>query len=186
MRGSYTNDAVTLNYVEHRQGNAVVFLHPTPLDHRYWLPMIAQLPGVRAIAPVRAILPDFRGHGASELGANLPVGGFARVPDAPVLSMGQLAADVLALLDKLEIEKAVFAGCSIGGYVLLELWRRAPRAHAGAGLHLLQASGRWRTGTGQARREHRSGPRRRRKRISRHDGQHAPRRNLARADGPSW
>ncbi len=126
MRGSYTNNGVTLNYVEHGKGTLVVFLHPTPLDHRYWLPMIAQLPGVRAIAPVRAILPDFCGHGASELGANLPVGGFARVPDAPVLSMGQLAADMLALLDKLEIEKAVFAGCSIGGYVLLELWRRAP------------------------------------------------------------
>ncbi len=120
MRGSYTNNAVTLNYVEQGNGTPVVFLHPTPLDHRYWLPMIAQLPGVRAI------LPDFRGHGASELGVNLPVGGFARVPDAPVLSMGQLADEVLALLDKLEIEKAVFAGCSIGGYVLLELWRRAP------------------------------------------------------------
>ncbi len=120
MRGSYTNNAVTLNYVEQGNGTPVVFLHPTPLDHRYWLPMIAQLPGVRAL------LPDFRGHGASELGVNLPVGGFARVPDAPVLSMGQLADEVLALLDKLEIEKAVFAGCSIGGYVLLELWRRAP------------------------------------------------------------
>ena len=120
MRGSYTNNAVTLNYEDQGEGTPVVFLHPTPLDHRYWLPMIAQLPGVRAI------LPDFRGHGASELGVNLPVGGFARVPDAPVLSMGQLADEVLALLDKLEIEKAVFAGCSIGGYVLLELWRRAP------------------------------------------------------------
>lgn len=126
MRGSFTRDDAALNYVEQGSGTPVVFLHPTPLDHRYWLPLIAQLPGVRAAAPVRAIMPDFRGHGVSELGANLPIGGFARVPDAPVLSIGQLAADVLALLDKLEIEKAVFTGCSIGGYVLLELWRRAP------------------------------------------------------------
>ena len=40
--------------------------------------------------------------------------------------MAQLAADVLALLDHLEVPAAVFAGCSIGGYVLLELWRQAP------------------------------------------------------------
>jgi pimeloyl-ACP methyl ester carboxylesterase len=41
--------------------------------------------------------------------------------------MAQLATDVLALLDHLNLSRAVFAGCSIGGYVLLELWRRAPQ-----------------------------------------------------------
>jgi pimeloyl-ACP methyl ester carboxylesterase len=40
--------------------------------------------------------------------------------------MGQLAADVLALMDQMALSDAVFAGCSIGGYVMLELWRRAP------------------------------------------------------------
>ena len=40
--------------------------------------------------------------------------------------MAQLAADVLALLDHLDVPEAIFAGCSIGGYVLLELWRHAP------------------------------------------------------------
>jgi pimeloyl-ACP methyl ester carboxylesterase len=59
------------------------------------------------------------------LGA-LPVGGFATVSDAPVLSVAQLAEDVLALLDHLKVPTAVLAGCSIGGYVLLELWRQAP------------------------------------------------------------
>jgi pimeloyl-ACP methyl ester carboxylesterase len=33
---------------------------------------------------------------------------------------------VLALLDRLHLPWVVFAGCSIGGYVLLEIWRRAP------------------------------------------------------------
>lgn len=75
---------------------------------------------------MRAIVPDLRGHGASEVGSNLPIGGFALVPDAPVLTMAQLAADVLALLDHLGVEQATLAGCSIGGYVLLEIWRRAP------------------------------------------------------------
>ncbi|HME58394.1 MAG TPA: alpha/beta fold hydrolase, partial [Terracidiphilus sp.] len=39
----------------------------------------------------------------------------------------QLAADVLALLDHLKIPAAVFTGCSIGGSVLLEIWRQAPK-----------------------------------------------------------
>ncbi len=97
----------------------MVFLHPTPLDGEYWRPLAEDLPGVRAI------VPDLRGHGGSELGS-LPIGSFALVPDAPVLSMARLAADVLALLDYLHLPTAVFAGCSIGGYVLLELWRQAP------------------------------------------------------------
>ena len=101
-------------------GLPVVFLHPTPLDHDYWRPLIQRMPGVRAIAP------DLRGHGVSELGSTLPVGQFTRVPDTPALTMKQLAQDSLELLDHLSIQQAVFAGCSIGGYVLLELWRQAP------------------------------------------------------------
>jgi pimeloyl-ACP methyl ester carboxylesterase len=45
--------------------------------------------------------------------------------------MEQLAVDVLSLIDHLEVEEAVFAGCSIGGYVLLELWRKAPERMRG-------------------------------------------------------
>jgi pimeloyl-ACP methyl ester carboxylesterase len=61
----------------------------------------------------------------------LPAGGFAAVPDAPVLTMAQLATDILSLLDHLKLPTALFAGCSIGGYVLLELWRRAPERMRG-------------------------------------------------------
>ena len=111
---------VRLKFVDSGSGPPVVFLHPTPLDSDYWRPLVENLGGVRAI------VPDLRGHGGSELGSGLPVGAFARVPDAPVLTMSQLATDALALLDHLRIHQAVFAGCSIGGYVLLELWRRAP------------------------------------------------------------
>lgn len=120
MKSTFASDGATLAYHDSGTGLPVVFLHPTPLDHQFWQPLAAGLAGIRAI------VPDLRGHGESELGANLPVGGFARVPDAPVLTMEQLAADALALLDHLGLPQAVFAGCSIGGYVLLELWRRAP------------------------------------------------------------
>jgi 3-oxoadipate enol-lactonase len=121
MNGWYESDGTRLSFREIGAGWPVIFLHPTPLDHDYWLPLIEDLSGVRAI------VPDLRGHGESELGQNLPVGGFARVPDAPVLTMEQLAADIIALLNHLELAEAVFAGCSIGGYVMLELWRRIPK-----------------------------------------------------------
>jgi pimeloyl-ACP methyl ester carboxylesterase len=41
--------------------------------------------------------------------------------------MAQLAADILSMLDHLEVPTALCAGCSIGGYVLMELWRQAPQ-----------------------------------------------------------
>ena len=120
MSKTYESQGARLSYEDTGSGVPIIFLHPTPLDHTYWLPAI------KGMGEYRAILPDFRAHGKSELGDDLPIGGFSRCPDAPVLSIGQLASDVLALMDELEIGEAVFAGCSIGGYVMLDLWRRAP------------------------------------------------------------
>jgi pimeloyl-ACP methyl ester carboxylesterase len=119
MKATFESDGTTLVFHDTGDGLPVVFLHPTPVDGEFWRPLTETLTGIRAI------VPDLRGHGGSELGT-LPAGGFSAVPDAPVLSMTRLAADVLALLDHLHVPEAVFAGCSIGGYVLLELWRQAP------------------------------------------------------------
>jgi pimeloyl-ACP methyl ester carboxylesterase len=132
MNGTYQSDGAQLSYRDTGTGEAVVFLHPTPLDHDYWRPVLDNLAQSSAAAPpMRAIVPDLRGHGASELGGALPAGGFDRVPDAPVLTMAQMAADTLVLLDRLEVREAIFVGCSIGGYVMLELWRRAPQRMRG-------------------------------------------------------
>jgi pimeloyl-ACP methyl ester carboxylesterase len=125
MNGWFESDGARLAFRDTGAGLPVVFLHPTPLDHDYWRPLIEDLGGVRAI------VPDLRGHGKSELGQNLPMGLFARVPDAPALTMAQLASDVIAVLDHLELSEAVLAGCSIGGYVLLELARRIPERISG-------------------------------------------------------
>jgi 3-oxoadipate enol-lactonase len=120
MSDVYHSDGARLGFSESGSGLPVIFLHPTPLDRDYWRPLTQQL------SKVRAIVPDLRGHGVSELGTDLPEGGFARVNKAPLLSMAQLSADILALLDHLRLPSAVFAGCSIGGYALLDVWRRAP------------------------------------------------------------
>jgi pimeloyl-ACP methyl ester carboxylesterase len=119
----FVSDGAQLNFYDAGAGRPVVFLHPTPLSHAYWLPVIERLQNHRTIAL------DLRGHGASELeGAfpdqALPIGGF--VPGVADLTLGRMALDVLSLLDHLHIEKADFVGCSVGGYLLLELWRRAP------------------------------------------------------------
>lgn len=128
MSETLVSDGARLSFTQRGAGLPVVFLHPTPIDHAYWLPLIDQLAGVHAI------LPDLRGHGTSQLGENLPVGLFKSVPDAPALTMDQLATDILALLDHLQLPAAVFVGCSIGGYVMLELWRRAPERMLGLGI----------------------------------------------------
>jgi 3-oxoadipate enol-lactonase len=125
MSGTFHFEGAQLSYLHTGAGMPVVFLHPTPLDHDYWRPAIEALNGRPGAGKIRPIVPDLRGHGSSELGGPLPVGAFDRVPDAPVLSMRQLATDTLALLDRLMLVDAVFVGCSVGGYVMLELWRRA-------------------------------------------------------------
>jgi len=125
MSGWYEFGGARLSYRDAGSGRPIVFLHPTPLNGAFWQPLLDELDELEGVG-VRAIVPDLRGHGLSELGAALPVGGFSRVPTAPVLTMEQLASDVIALLDHLQIQDAAFAGCSIGGYVLLELWRRIP------------------------------------------------------------
>jgi len=120
MNAWYQSNGDTLGYRDAGTGIPVVFLHPTPLDRDYWRPMIEGLGGVRAI------VADLRGHGLSDLGHNLPLGQFALVPNAPALTMSQFAADALALLDHLNLADAIFVGCSVGGSIVLELWRKAP------------------------------------------------------------
>lgn len=125
MSGNYLSDGARLSFSDMGAGLPLVLLHPTPVDRDYWRPLTRELAGIRAI------VPDLRGHGLSELGSSLPTGGFAKVPDAPVLTMAQLAADVIALLDHLKTSRVVCVGCSIGGYILLELWRKAPQCISG-------------------------------------------------------
>jgi 3-oxoadipate enol-lactonase len=61
----------------------------------------------------RVVRYDHRGHGGSP------------VPDGPY-SMTDLSDDVLALLDRLEIDRASFCGVSLGGMVGMALASRAP------------------------------------------------------------
>ena len=99
-------DRVRLNWREAGEGTALVLLHGFPLNSAQWEPQFANLPpGWRVIAP------DLRGFGASSGGGDGPY------------TMDVFAADVAALLDSLEVERAVLCGVSMGGYVAFAFLR---------------------------------------------------------------
>lgn len=104
----YQSDGERLFYETMGAGPNVVLLHPTPVDHRFWL-SVADL-----LAPrYRLIMPDLRGHGQSEPG------------EGPI-TVERLARDMVNLLDHLGIYRVFWGGCSIGGYTLYEIWRSIP------------------------------------------------------------
>jgi 3-oxoadipate enol-lactonase len=87
-------------------GPPVVLLHPFPSHHEFWHPVAAALE-----SRYRLVLPDLRGHGDSEIG------------EGPAF-MQKHASDIARMLDAAGIGQAAFVGCSIGGYILFEFWRR--------------------------------------------------------------
>jgi 3-oxoadipate enol-lactonase len=100
------SDDADIFYEIRGDGPPVVLLHPFPCHREFWLPVAAALE-----SRYRLILPDLRGHGDSEIG------------EGPAL-MPKHARDVARVLDAAGIGKAAFVGCSIGGYILFEFWRR--------------------------------------------------------------
>lgn len=101
-----TSGDAKIFYKVEGQGAPLVLLHPFPANHKFWQPVAALL-----AARYRLVMPDLRGHGASQAG------------DVPA-TMEKHAADVLRVCEAVGIERAIFAGVSIGGYVLFEFWRR--------------------------------------------------------------
>lgn len=87
-------------------GPPVIFLHPFPVDHKFWLPALQTL-----LARYRVVLPDLRGHGDSDIG------------DGPA-TMERHSADIARVMDDVQIGRAAMVGVSIGGYALFEFWRR--------------------------------------------------------------
>jgi 3-oxoadipate enol-lactonase len=98
------------------EGASVVLLHPFPVNHEFWLPVARVL-----AARFRVILPDLRGHGASEGG------------EGPA-TMEKHALDIARVMDDAEVGRAPMIGVSIGGYALFEFWRRFRGRVAALGL----------------------------------------------------
>src|SRR5690349_17394726 len=103
----FENEGAELFYEVRGNGPPVVLLHPFPANHHFWDGCIPYLED-----RYRLILPDLRAHGDSS-------------PGTGAATMEKHARDVAALCDHLQIEKALFVGVSIGGYVLFEFWRQS-------------------------------------------------------------
>ncbi len=103
----FASDDAEIAYEVMGDGPPVVLLHPFPVNRRFWLPTAEML-----AARYRLVLPDLRGHGESGAGIG-------------PATMEKHAADLVRLCDRVGVGRAVFAGVSIGGYILFEFWRRS-------------------------------------------------------------
>lgn len=95
-----------ISYWQMGSGPNVVLLHPFPATHEFWMPVADAL-----ASRYRLLMPDLRGHGDSKPG------------EGPA-TMQKHAEDVLRVCQDAGLRRAVFAGSSMGGYILFEFWRR--------------------------------------------------------------
>jgi len=114
-----TDDGVLLAGEQAGAGAAIVLLHGLTATRRY------VVMGSRLLerAGLRVVAFDARGHGRSAPAQDPRDYGYAR-----------LAGDLLAILDSLEIERAVFAGASMGAHTLARFALEHPARVAALGL----------------------------------------------------
>jgi pimeloyl-ACP methyl ester carboxylesterase len=109
-------------WIEAGAGWPVLLLHAFPLNADMWRPQLAGVP-----AGWRFIAPDLRGFGRTPLSApDEEAGG-----KAGVLTLDDYATDVGCLMDALELDSAVVAGLSMGGYIAFAMYRQASTRFAG-------------------------------------------------------
>lgn len=100
----YESRGQRLHYESVGEGPAVVMLHGFSNFAGNWAPQLPDL----VYAGYRVLLPDLAGHGLSQ-----PAERVTTVPD--------LAADIAALLESLDIARAAVCGLSLGGMVAQQL-----------------------------------------------------------------
>jgi pimeloyl-ACP methyl ester carboxylesterase len=107
---------VTLGVTDDGEGPPVVLLHGLSSTRRY---VVMGSNGLRR-AGHRVVSYDARGHGVS-----------SPAPSPERYGYDELRADLLALLDALELDRAVLAGGSMGSHTILRLALEVPERVAG-------------------------------------------------------
>jgi len=115
MRKSGSNIKVVINDLSvsyNDEGNAgdpvIIFIHGFPFNKSMWNKQEEALK-----ENYRVIAYDVRGHGNSDTGTE-------------DFSIDLFAADLLCLMDKLKIDKAMLCGLSMGGYIALNAVENYP------------------------------------------------------------
>lgn len=102
-------NGIEVGYEDEGTGEPVLLVHGHPFDRTLWAPQFAEFAGPRH----RLIAPDLRGFGSTTV-----------VPGKP--RWAEYAGDLVALLDHLDVERAVVGGISMGGQLALEFHRLFP------------------------------------------------------------
>ena len=118
-----TTDGTQIAYTVIGDGDdlPILFVNGWSCTDTYW----------SAIAPVlvesghRAVLVDTRGHGQSGLPRPPGFNSFSLRPED--VSVERVAADFIEVLDDAGIDRAAFAGHSIGVQLIFEIYRQAPQ-----------------------------------------------------------
>jgi pimeloyl-ACP methyl ester carboxylesterase len=97
---------ITMGYDDRGAGPALVLVHGHPFDRSMWRPQLERF----SRSGRRVIALDLRGYGESTV-----------IPGTTRLET--FARDIAALLDHLGIDRAVLAGLSMGGQIVMEFQR---------------------------------------------------------------
>lgn len=99
---------ITIGYDDHGSGTPLVLVHGHPFNRSMWSKQ------VEAFTPTcRVITPDMRGYGETTV-----------TPGK--VTMAEMAGDLAALLDALEIDRVILGGLSMGGQIVFEFYRQFP------------------------------------------------------------
>ncbi len=100
-------NGIELNYEISGNGTPLVLIHGHPFDHTMWR---MQVPAFSEKYSV--ITPDLRGYGKSSVVVET--------------KFEDYASDVIQLLDFLKVDKFHIMGLSLGGQIIMEIFRQAP------------------------------------------------------------
>lgn len=99
---------IEIGFDDEGKGSPVVLLHGYPFNRTMWRDQLEELKTHH-----RVIVPDLRGHGET-------------TATPGVATMEDMAGDVAALLESLEVTRPVIGGLSMGGYVAFAFSRLFP------------------------------------------------------------
>jgi pimeloyl-ACP methyl ester carboxylesterase len=88
---------------------AILFIHGHPFDRSMWQPQVDRF----TAAGWQVLAPDLRGYGASPVTEG-------------TVTLPEFAADLVALLDREGVDRAVVCGLSMGGQIAMELVHTYP------------------------------------------------------------
>ncbi|MGO4886315.1 alpha/beta fold hydrolase [Anaerobacillus sp. MEB173] len=97
---------MTMPYISVGNGEPIIFIHGLGNNKHLWDSQH------ELSSRYQLIIPDLRGHGENI--------------DHTNITLPNVAADILELLNSLSIESATFCGLSMGGLVTLEVYKQAP------------------------------------------------------------